>query len=288
MKRLLAILIMLFCFGFFGQAQDTIVTTAGDTIACKITRVSTSFIHFSVFDKSSVLLMRSRLPLSTIQFYEQADDQTAESPLAEPEPEIISNVYYEDALPSFRLATNGGFTYQFGGYDRLPQSYRTKAQTLWNVGGEFHYFLSDKIGVGIRYTHYTTSIDHEFEALTPQGIRNIRLEGETIRFNHLGLGMIYRFMIYDDRSINYFMSSGLINYRTSGLIDGNYFEELGEAFCITAGISYDFFLSDHFGVGLGAEVTIAKISEIEYNGAPVNVDFPISRIDLVLGLRLFQ
>ena len=68
--------LLLIIIGYTATAQDLIVTNEGDSIACKITRISDDFIHFSVIDKSGVLLMRSRLPVSKVAYYEQADTPT--------------------------------------------------------------------------------------------------------------------------------------------------------------------------------------------------------------------
>lgn len=266
-----------------GYSQDTIITSQGDTIECKITRVTHEFIHFTVFDKNGIVLMRSRLPLSGVQYYHQAEEKQEEVP----QPAQTTDQFVLQGYPSphFRLAINTGFTYQFGGYDGFPDSYKEQLQTLWNVGGELHYFLAENLGIGIKYLHSFTDANDDLE--TTNGMI-LRIRNERVRFSYVGLSVMNRQNITDDQSFNYFLAGGLLNYRSDLEINSQPNFEKGNTFAVAFGVVYDFRFSELFGVGLGAELLIANLTKLNVNGNARDTDFPVSRIELTAGLRIFN
>ncbi|MEQ8903801.1 hypothetical protein [Ekhidna sp.] len=296
MRQLLFFLAFTLAF-HCAKSQDIIVTTEQDTISCRITRITNEFIHFSVFDKrSGILLMQSRLPLTHIAYHNQAKPEDNPS---DPDDEVEAietrpirdedRFILEDFEPaSFRLSLNTGYTYQLGGYQGLPSSYKKQMQSLWNFGSEFHYFVSENIGLGVKYNHIYTHANEDFQPpySTAFGFTNLR--DERIRFNYLGLSASYRNFFYDDQVVNYFIAGGIVRYRTDGKGDGVPFYQEGDTFGFVLGFSYDFLLVENFGVGLGAEVNIARLSEFDNNGTVVPADFSLTRVDFTIGLRLFK
>ncbi|MEP0984171.1 hypothetical protein [Ekhidna sp.] len=295
MKKLIALLTILIA-SHCAFSQDLIVTAEGDSIECKITRIGNDFIHFSVYGKSGVLLMRSRLPLTQVQSYQQADPEEKNEKI-DPlnKDEELPNKYedlpvvYEEFLPaSFRLSLNTGYTYQLGGYDGLPNSYKKQLQSLWNVGAELSCFISDDVGIGAKYNYIFTRADEDFQppVSTAFGFSSIR--DEKVSFRYVGLLLGFRNFLYDDQIVNYFISGGVIKYRTDGLADGAPFYQEGHTFGAVVGVSYDFLFHRNVGIGVGAEVNIANLREFDNNGNIVPADFSLTRVDLTLGFRFFK
>ncbi|MEO9871266.1 porin family protein [Ekhidna sp.] len=287
MKKYLIFLTFLATF-YFAKSQDIIVTTEGDTIDCKITRVGDEFIHFSIYDRSGVLLMRSRLPLSKIQHYDQAKPETVtQSPDIPVAPE--EEIEFEEFEPSsFRLSINTGYTYQLGGYEGLPDSYKQQLQSLWNLGGELHYFITENFGVGAKYNHISTNADEDFQPPFSTAFGFSSLRDEKVTFDYIGLSFMYRNFLYDDQVVNYFIAGGVVKYRTDGLGDGVPFYQEGDTFGLVLGVNYDFIFVQNVGVGVGAEVNIASLKEFDNNGITVPADFTLTRIDLTVGVRFFK
>lgn len=285
-----SLILLLVCH--LAQSQDMIVTNEGDTIDCKITRITNEFIHFSVFDESGFLLLRSRLPLPQIQSYEQnkesyQDSQPADTPEIKEEGRIVID---EFDPASFRLAINTGYTYQFGGYEGTPSSYKKQLQSLWNLGAEINYFPSESFGIGVRYNRAFTKANYDFNPpiqIEP-GVFISELRDESIRFNYVALSLIYRELLDDDQMMYYFLSVGLINYKSDFKGDGLSFYQSGETIGVVFGICYDFKLADSFGMGVGLEVNLARLTELDNNGVIYGADFSLSRIDLTIGFRLFR
>lgn len=275
------------------RSQDLVVTTEGDSIDCKITRVSDEFIHFSVFDKSGILLVRSRLPLAQVQYYEQGelfpeeDNENDKPGIAEPNQE--NRIIIDEFDPAtFRLAINLGYTYQFGGYEGLPRTYQNQLKSLWHLGGEFNYFFSENIGIGAKYNHVFTNANEDFEPPISTAFGFSQLRDERVKFSYIALSLLYRNFLYDDQVVNYFVSGGIVKYRTDGMGDGVPFYQEGDTFGAVLGVSYDFLLMESFGIGVGVEVNIARLTEFDNNGTVINADFSLTRVDFTLGIRLYK
>ncbi len=265
-------------------SQDLIVTNQGDSIDCKITKVSDSYLHFTVYDGTGIVLMRSRLPLSEISFYHQSE-ATVEEEVTAPEPTVMDRfVLDEYEPPTFRLSATTGFTYQFGGYNGAPDSYRNQLQTLWNIGGELNYFFSETIGAGAKYTYAFTKANEDFD--TPNGV--VELRDELVKFNFIGASIIYRNLLLDDQTVHFTLSGGLVNYRTDLLLDGEQVFEEGDTFGVAFGVNYDYRLTEFLGVGVGLEFLVAQFPELNFNGTVGRADFNVSRVDLTAGLRFYK
>ncbi|WP_425391245.1 outer membrane beta-barrel protein [Ekhidna sp.] len=287
MKRYLCFFVFILAFQL-AKSQDIIVTVEGDTIECQITRVTDEFIHFSVIDKSGVLLMRTRLPVSQIQHYEQHDVATQEEQPQEPldNSQVVMMEEFDPA--TFRLGINAGYTYQFGGYEEMPDSYKKQVQSLWNFGGDIHYFITDEVGIGGKYNYIFTEADEDFEPpfSTIFGFNSLR--DERITFSYIAVSVLYRNFLYDDQIVNYYVAGGVVKYRTDWKGDGLPYYQEGETFGVTLGVIYDILLSENFGVGIGGEVNIAHLTEFDNNGIVVTSDFSLTRFDFTIGIRFLK
>jgi len=286
MKQLFVIVIFFLTIGA-SYSQDLIVTNQGDSIECKITKVSEQYVHFTVYDGTGLILTRSRLPLSEVASYAQAEDASEATP--PPEQEIKrEDLFVLDSysIPNFRLAVNSGFTYQFAGYDGRPNSYKNQVQTLWGFGGELDYFFPrTNVGIGFKY-HYAFTRANEDFLLVDGSI--LELRDELIQFNYYGIAIILRKIASDDQVIQFHLTGGTLLYRSDYLLDGVPFNEEGDTFGGGFGVGYDYRLSERFGVGISLDLMLAQLSQIAFNGNPVNLDFDVSRIDLTVGLRIYK
>ena len=265
--------------GFYAHSQDIIVTNQSDTIDCKITRLTDDFIHFSVYDKSGVLLMRSRLPLSGISHYSKGEVEETVVEIKE-EDQIV---FEEFRPPSFRISLNTGYTYQFGGYEGAPTAYADQLQSLWFLGGDFHYFLTESFGVGVKYNRTSTNAEFVLDnpvtiELNNQPFTLSSIEDEKVKFNYFAVSLMYRNNFSEDQAMNYYLAAGVIRYRSDGSFNGTtpFFEE-GNTFAVSLGLSYDFRFIENVGIGAGIEVNIARLKELDSGGTLISVDFPISR-----------
>lgn len=233
--------------------------------------------------------MRSRLPLAKVQYYQQSDEPSGSESEEFPEKQNENRVSIEYFEPRpYRISLTTGYTYQLGGYEGLPSSYKSQVQSLWSFGGEFNYFISDNIGIGAKYSHIYTKANEDFGPPFSTAFGFSSLRDEKIRFNYFGVSLIFRNFTPDDQIINYYLSGGIIKYRTDGLGDGVPFYQEGDTFGFILGVSYDFILMKYFGLGFGAELNVARMSEFDNNGTVVLTDFNLTRFDFTIGIRLFR
>ena len=288
LKFCFALLFFLSLIGY-SNAQDTIITTQGDTLECKITRVTDEFIHFSVFDRSGVLLMRSRIPISGVTSYVQTETDSSDN--SDTKNEEFDPSFYEQREPDFvRLAISSGYTYQFGGYEGLPQTYVSKITSLWNIGAELHLFTSENFGIGLKYNRIATPVSHQFIPPLITFFDTISNIEEDVRFSYLALSLMGRQILDNPNHIIYFEASGgIVNYNDNGTIDGTSFFESGDAFGLALGVGYDYAINSYFGLGLKIEVNLATLNSLNLNGTNVTgTDFNVSRIDFTAGIRFYR
>ncbi|MEP1097193.1 MAG: hypothetical protein ABJG78_18910 [Cyclobacteriaceae bacterium] len=284
MKNLITILLLLVVCTV-AKGQDQIITKAGDTINCKITRISSDYIHFEIDDSTGPI--RSRIEKDKVMSYFQKEI-TVNTILDENSQVIPPSEFNESGyLGAFRYTLNSGFTYQYDGYENFPTNYTRQLRSLWSIGGEAHYFVSSRIGVGLKANHARTKT--ELDSLN--GLRNL---AENIRYNYIAASMIFRLTSLERKNILYFgISGGMVFYRDNGTTSQLFFVEEGQTFGLDINVAYDLILRESFGIGLNIGANFAKLDHITVNGINSSVfapdeSFGISRIDFTLGLRFYQ
>ena len=142
MKRILFILLFAMCAST-GFAQDLIVTTAGDSIFCKITRESKGYVHFS-YNKDGA-------PTNTLI----ANDAIAnkQKGLYKTQVKYVG----KESFARWQYRLQGGYSRRIARVnDQVSpslRSYLNKIKSGYTVGGDIHYFISEPLGFGVKYAH---------------------------------------------------------------------------------------------------------------------------------------
>lgn len=125
------------------HAQDLIVTTAGDSIPCKITRERDGYVYFT-YKKLGV-------PTRTLMATGNIADKRTD--------------FYDVPVEIVSKPTFSRWQYRFqGGYsrrlarisDQVPsnvRSYLNKMKSGYTLGGDIHYFISEPFGLGAKYSY---------------------------------------------------------------------------------------------------------------------------------------
>jgi len=263
------------------KGQDQIITKAGDTINCKITRISSDYIHFQIDDSTGPI--RSRIEKDKVLSYFQKEEPTLptiNSPVEEKQDDALARFGESIESHKLRVGLNTGFTYQFGGYEGRPKSYTQQIRTLWNFGGELHYMVWSSVGIGVKYNRISTKVDD-----INNGFHFI----EDVRFQFLALSVLLGRPGRESGDVHYVISGGRLSYRDDGTIDGQNFFEEGETIGISLEMGYDFELSSDFAAGINLGLTVARINELDVPaGTITGVAFDVSRIDLTVGIRYLK
>lgn len=282
MRYLLAVLFII-SFAGIAKSQDQIITTKGDTISCKIVRVSDDYIHYKLSDQSSV---RSRIGRAEVAFFIQLEEpltleekiERGEDPTAQPKLDFI------DDFKTLRVAINTGYTYQYDGYNDpgYTDVYLDQVRSLWFWGGEIHYFSKENFGLGIKINRIQT--DTQVDSLF--GYSNLK---EDIRFHFLALSFLGRQSGIGEKDNFYYGGAvGLVTYRDDGIATGGGFFEQGETVGVSFDLGYDYAIGENLALGITAGVNIARMNSIIINGVRRRADFGISRVDLTFGLRYIK
>lgn len=124
-------------------AQDLIVTTAGDSIPCKITREQGGYVYFT-YKKLGVpaktLMAASSIASKRTDFYD--------TPV-----EVVS----KPTFSRWQYRFQGGYSRRIARTsDQVPsgaRSYINKMKSGYTLGGDIHYFISEPFGLGVKYNH---------------------------------------------------------------------------------------------------------------------------------------
>ncbi len=289
-KILFFLLVSISCL--IAKGQDQIITKAGDTLNCKITRISSGYIHFQISDATGPI--RSRIERSNVlSFYQAEEPQQPQGQIGDPktEEEVGISDRFADLIESnrFRIVLNTGFTYQFGGYENHPTSYARQLRTFVHLGADIQFFPTDRFGVGLKYNRTSTPAQENFDPSFAQAFGTNSIE-EKVRFHYVGFSLLSRQPRGSDQYLIYSIAGGKVMYRDDGFKDNNvpYFEH-GDSFALELAIGYDYILDSNLAVGVGFALNIGRINEYETPSGTVNgANFDVSRFDLTLGLRFLK
>ncbi|MEP5611390.1 MAG: hypothetical protein ABJP45_04040 [Cyclobacteriaceae bacterium] len=279
MKKIVTILLLLVVCAV-ANGQDQIITKAGDTIICKITRISSDYIHFQIDDSTGPI--RSRIEKDNVLSYFQKEESgpTINNPVEKKDEDVLARFGEPIDSHKLRVGLNTGFTYQFGGYEGRPKSYTKQIRTLWNFGGELHYMVWSSVGIGVKYNRISTKVDDISSGFHFK---------EHVRFQFLALSVLMGRPGRESGEVHYLISGGLLSYRDDGTIDGQNFFERGETIGIALEMGYDFSINSAFAAGINLGLTIARINELDVPaGTITGTAFDVSRIDLTVGLRYLK
>ena len=289
-KILFFLLISITCLT--AKAQDQIITKAGDTLNCKITRISSGYIHFEISDITGPI--RTRIERSKVQsFYQAEEQQQPQVEIGDPksEEEVSINDRFSDYIESnkFRIVLNTGFTYQFGGYENHPSTYARQLRTFLHLGADIQFFPTDGFGFGVKYNRTSTSAQENFNPFFAQAFNASTID-EKVRFHYIGFSLLSRQPRGSDQYILYSITGGKVMYRDDGFKDTNTpFFEHGDSFALELAIGYDYILDSNLAVGIGFALNIGRINEYDTPNGTVNgADFDVSRFDATIGLRFLK
>ena len=155
------------------KAQDLIVTKAGDSIKCEITKVTDDIIQFRYLNSGSV--ERSQVSLKDV-----ADFKYDQQGLPDPAGGVPPGKKY----PRIRIGIGGGYTYRVENFRQDldgSQDYFKKLKFGFNIEGEAGYFFKKSFGAGLRYNFFIPGkgpvIKDWFKVMDPDIISHIPGQG---------------------------------------------------------------------------------------------------------------
>jgi len=269
MKRILLLLLVCAMWTGTSYAQDLIVTTAGDSIFCKITRERDGYVHFTYIKEGAPA--NTLIPGDSIANIQKGLYKT--------------RIRYagQESFARWQYRLQGGYSRRIARIsDQVTpamKDYLNKMKSGYTLGGDIHYFVSEPLGIGVKYSYngyqYT---DADFEdkvkmnyiALSAQNRLILRSENEV----SLGLNMGYQ--SYRDR-IKAIGTEVTIGGGTVGLgLEAGYAVKLAKATKAFLNLSLLTGTITKVNVETGGQKETVKLDKDEFEG--------LGRIEVTVGL----
>ena len=266
-------------------AQDLIATKEGDSLNCKITKVETDYIYFSIAKDGGVL--NTLLPMQQVHYYKYKFYTASELP-------ADAKVEGPKDFPRWRLAINGGWSLRLAKVIETNSSSQTdylrELKSGYAYGADVTYFWSKKSGIGAKYDVYRSKNEY-------YDISGPLLLSDDISITYIGPYYSSRFLTSNKKN-SLFMNLGLgyVGYKDDAFVLNSDLLLTGGTAGLLVEVGYDFGLSKSFAMGIqvsliGGTLTQYKIddgfntqtielNEDEYEG--------LGRINISVGLRLIK
>jgi len=279
-------------YSFSLPAQDLIVTSEGDSLNCKITRIKGGHLYFTFVHQDEI---RSTLiPATEVKAYQYNYFQ---------KPEIAAGrAGVSEVFPRWRIAINGGWGYRIAKLgDNIPSDLRQYFKGLksgFHYGTEVHYFFSEQLGAGFRYQSFRSrnSIDNIY-VTRPDGTTQYGSMSDNIRINWIGPLFSTRLLSADKK--NSFMLDlglGYMGYRNNSVLVNDHLTFKGGTAGLHWGIGYDIGIAKNLALGFQLSYSAGTLTQYTlsdgWRSEKVKLEKEeyesLSRIDLSVGLRFVK
>lgn len=287
MKNLLISLLLLFMANAL-FAQDLIVTSEGDSLNCKITKVKAENIYFAFKHKNEI--RNTLLPLSSVKVHQYNFYETTEVPKGK----VIGYKNYQH----FRVALNAGYSYQIGKIaDGVPADFKDYIKHLksgYHFGGDLSYYFNESLGFGLKY--YLFKASNSMNNIYLEDIEGNRTYGkmsDDLTITFFGPTFSTR-LLNNDKSNALFtnLSFGYLGYSNNKVVIDHY-KMTGNTLGLAIDIGYDIGLSENISIGFQASYIMGVLSKYDWHDGTstqtIELDKgsyeSLNRFDLSVGIR---
>ena len=267
---------ILFIMAFFANGQDLIVTKAADSIECKITRIDTSQIEFTVTKGKK---FSSYLPLGKVASYDQGF--------------YTRNNLSARALPyrKTRLGLDIGLSYRTAKiYDGIPTSLREYTKQLksgFTYGANFTGFFNENNGIGFKYSLHSSK--NEMRTLVSGSMNTLK---DHIKITYIAPFYSYRVLNPANNNAWFFNTGlGYLAYKDDYQVATTSSSINGSTLGLNLDFGYDFMLSPGFAMGFLVSYVVGTLTKYEDGRHTVELDEDeyesLNRIDITFGIRFY-
>ncbi|HNW51041.1 MAG TPA: hypothetical protein PKH79_08165 [Prolixibacteraceae bacterium] len=282
MKKNLITLILLAVLTLFTitlRAQDLIITSDGDSLNCKITKIKPEKIYFTFKYKDEI--RNTLLPMYKVKYHQSNYFQQSEIPST-----ITGN---KEIYPRFRAAINGGWSYRTARVsDNVPSGLKEYTKNLksgLNYGVDLTGFFSEQIGIGLKCQNFRSK-----KEMDGSQYGNV---SDDISICFIGPMMSTR-LLNDTKKNGWFFNLGVgyLGYKDDAYVNSNMTIK-GATAGICWEIGYDIGISKNMSIGfqlssIGGTLTGYDVSN-GYTTQTIQLDKEnqegLHRFDFSVGLR---
>lgn len=282
---LLCCIMVNFCNSF---SQDLVVTSEGDSLNCKITKLKNEIIYFTFKYKEEI--RSTLLPVSQVKLYQYNFYQTAIVPSGK----IVGHGLY----PHWRFAINGGWGYQTAKVgDNVPSDFEQYVQELksgYHIGGDVTYYFLESLGVGFKYQLFKTSnqIDNVY-VINHNGTGRYGYLSDDISVTFIGPAFYTRYLNFNKKNALLFgLAIGYLGYEDKVVIVGEKYTLIGSTAGLIWDLGYDIGINPNFAIGFNLSLLSGWLSEYNLNDGLTTTTIKLGknfidldRVDLSIGIR---
>lgn len=276
----LAVVLM---FGTTARSQDLLLTSEGDSLNVRITKVQRDYLYFTMLQAGKA--QKTLMPIEQVTVWEKGFYE---------ESGVLALVPEEEKLhSSLRLALSGGFGYQTAkiieGVSSAERSFLRGLKSGYQFSGDVQYYFNEMFGAGLKGGFFESKNSAD---VYMAGGGQTQL---TTELNIFFVGPTFAFRYYDRDYADAFYacySIGYLGYRARH--EDSYRREVtGSTLGFVVDLGYDFALSEKLALGLqlsalsgvltsftiddGYQQQLVELEEDRYEG--------LGRIELSIGLR---
>lgn len=293
MNRWPAFLFLLVSLAGFtrAHAQDLIVTDKGDSINCRIIRVSDNTVSIRVTVQGrarSETLDKKQIATLSFNYYPGSQANG---------PGKRADVFFPSK--HVRIGLHGGYSYLAApvspGAPAFLTNYYEELRSGWHVGFDAACYFGRHLGVGIVYDKFGTANEYENNVVVtyPNGVQRIGRIRDDINTYFIGPAFCMRFYSSNRRFIfTGDLSVGLLTYSNNAtLVDP--FRIEGNTVALKLGLGTDILLDENFALTIGLSPTLGSLYRVTVdNGTsretrPLQDPENLTRIDLYAGIRVY-
>lgn len=285
-------------------AQDLIVKNNGDSLNCLITRNENSYMYFNQivnhrFKRDSLSLAHIKTFKVDYYNFEKPEIEHVSKPKViyptqnKPNPKTVaySSIKIPHQQHDFFVSINSGFGFRLKDpAEKYGSSLKEYYEDLYagvTWGAEGAYFFNENLGVGLRFSSYSSS--NKTQAAVDSSGNGTYVFGEfsnSVSIKFLGPTFYYRKYSQNEKSILLGHAS-LGNTIYSNDVDAIIikYTETGNNLTLSIGATYQFMVDKNFSIGASANYHLAIINQLTYDDGVNKFSsslYPedVSRIDL--------
>ncbi|GHV59486.1 hypothetical protein FACS1894182_13640 [Bacteroidia bacterium] len=269
-------------------AQDLVVTTNGDSLNCKITKVKGDFIYFTFKHKDEV--RNTLFPKSQVVDYQYKYYSESELPASYKLP--------GDDYSKWRVAIDAGWSYRTAPVsDQVNSDTKKFLRNLksgWSAGADLTYYFSEYIGLGFRYNEHLSSASASGYITYPNGSTESGMLRENIRVSYIGPLLSTRLFHADKKNCFLFnIGIGYVGYHDKQSVNSYHLTSTGGTIGTYYGIGYDIGITKNWAIGIQLSGTSGVLSSMKRSNGTSTETIQLergsyeglSRLDIAVGLR---
>lgn len=287
MRTILTLIAFVFCIQTV-FSQDLIVTSEGDSINCKITKLKKDNIYFTFKHKNEI--RNTLLPLSKVSFHQYSFFEKSEVPK--------DRIFGKQIYPHWRFAVNGGWSSHTAKIsDQIPSDFKQYAKELrsgYHISGDITYYFSEPLGVGFKYLIFNSSNQLNDIFITyPDGTRKDGIMRNDLSISFIGPSFSTRLLNASKKNaLTMNMALGYMKYLDKQVVV-DHFTMSGNSVGLIYEIGYDIGISKNLALGFQVSFLSATMSQYDWNDGITTKTIKLEpgefeslhRIDLSIGLR---